>query len=134
MSKELLVKGEVMHASVKKMLNIEEFLLENYQFRQNVLNGKVSDADFEAAKSYALGRFQMGAQTPAQIADYYAEGFFTNGTIVRYDAMPNMIKNTDKFRMIELAREFAASGVKGFATVSSAEKALITALDDRLNF
>ena len=100
----------------------------------NVLNGKVSDADFEAAKSYALGRFQMGAQTPAQIADYYAEGFFTNGTIVRYDAMPNMIKNTDKFRMIELAREFAASGVKGFATVSSAEKALITTLDDRLNF
>ena len=41
MSKKLLVNGEVMHASVKKMLNIEEFLLENYQFRQNVLNGKV---------------------------------------------------------------------------------------------
>lgn len=41
MSKKLLVNGEVMHASVKKMLNIEEFLLENYLFRQNVLNGKV---------------------------------------------------------------------------------------------
>ena len=44
MSKELLVKGEVMHASVKKMLNIEEFLLENYLFRQNLLNGKVEYA------------------------------------------------------------------------------------------
>ena len=55
MSKELLVKGEVMHASVKKMLNIEEFLLENYQFRQNVLNGKVEYAMKQADGT--LGEF-----------------------------------------------------------------------------
>ena len=35
---------------------------------------------------------------------------------------------------IELAREFAGSGVKGFATVSSVEKALISNLETRLNF
>ena len=99
-----------------------------------VLNGEITDEDFEAAKSYALGRFQMGAQTPAQIADYYAEGYFTSGMIVKYDAMPELIKSTEKSDMIELAREFAGSGIRGFAAVSSVEKALITALDNRLYF
>lgn len=98
------------------------------------LNGEIMDKDFLAAKSYAMGRFQMGAQTPAQIADYYAEGYFTNGTVQHYDSMPSLIKSIDKFKMIELAREFAGSGIKGFASVSSVEKALINELDNRLNF
>lgn len=98
------------------------------------LNGEIMDMDFLAAKSYALGRFQMGAQTPSQIADYYAEGYYTNGTIQRYDNMPSLIKSIDKFKMVELAREFAGSGIKGFAAVSSVEKALINSLESRLNF
>ncbi len=98
------------------------------------LNGEILDMDFLAAKSYALGRFQMGAQTVGQIADYYADGYFTNETIVKYDSMPNMIKAVDKFKMIELAREFAGSGIKGFAAVSSVEKAVINELEARLNF
>jgi hypothetical protein len=76
----------------------------------------------------------MGAQTPAQIADYYADGFFTNGTVDKYDNMASIIKSIDKFKMIELAREFAGSGIKGFAAVSSVEKAVINELESRLNF
>lgn len=98
------------------------------------LNGEILDMDFLAAKSYALGRFQMGAQTVGQIADYYADGYFTNETIERYENMPDLIKSIDKFKMIELAREFAGSGIKGFAAVSSTEKATITELETRLNF
>ncbi|MCR5699953.1 MAG: insulinase family protein [Candidatus Saccharibacteria bacterium] len=98
------------------------------------LNGEIMEMDFLAAKSYALGRFQMGAQTPSQIADYYSEGYFTNGTVMRYDNMPNLIKSIDKFKMIELAREFADSGIRGFAAVSSVEKAFINELENRLNF
>ncbi len=98
------------------------------------LNGEVSDKDFDAAKSYALGRLQMGAQTVGQIADYYAEGYFTNETIQKYDNMPSLIKEIDKFKMVELAREFAGSGIKGFAAVSSTDKAFISSLESRLNF
>ncbi len=98
------------------------------------LNGEISDKDFEAAKSYALGRFQMGAQTVGQIADYYAENYFTNETVQKYDNMPTLIKGIDKAKMIELAREFAGSGIKGFAAVSSTEKAFITELETRLTF
>ncbi len=98
------------------------------------LNGEISDKDFEAAKSYALGRFQMGAQTVGQIADYYAENYFTNETIQHYDDMPKLISSIDKARMIELAREFAGSGIRAFATVSSVEKATISVLETYLNF
>ena len=98
------------------------------------LNGEILDMDFLAAKSYALGRFQMGAQTVGQVADYYADGYFTNGTVEKYDNMPNLIKSIDKFKMVELAREFAGSGIKGFAAVSSVEKAMISELGNRLNF
>ena len=99
-----------------------------------VLNGDVSYSNFEAAKSYALGRFQMGAQTVGQIADYYADGYFTNEIVEKYDNMPNLIREIDKTKMIELAREFAGSGIRGFAAVSSTDKAFITELENRLNF
>ena len=98
------------------------------------LNGEILDMDFLAAKSYAMGRFQMGAQTVGQIADYYAENYFTNEAVIKYDSMPNLIKSIDKFKMVELAREFAGSGIKGFAAVSSTEKAFISSLESRLNF
>jgi hypothetical protein len=96
--------------------------------------GDILDMDFLAAKSYAMGRFQMGAQTVGQIADYYADGYFTNETVLKYDNMPKLIKGVDKAKMIELSREFAGSGIKGFAAVSSVEKAFISGLETRLNF
>ncbi|MBR3386378.1 insulinase family protein [Candidatus Saccharibacteria bacterium] len=114
--------------------NAEELFALIQTEMMKALNGEIADADFEAAKSYALGRFQMGAQTPSQIADYYAENYFVNETIEKYDNMPNLIRSIDKAQMIELAREFAGSGIKGFATVSSVEKALISSLEARLNF
>ena len=41
MSKNLLVNGKAVPASTKSTLIIEEFLMEYYRFRQNILNGKV---------------------------------------------------------------------------------------------
>ena len=41
MSENLLVNGEAMNASLKGLLAAEQFLNDNYQFRRNVLSGKV---------------------------------------------------------------------------------------------
>ncbi len=114
--------------------NAEELFTLIQRELSRVLNGEIADADFETAKSYAMGRFQMGAQTVGQIADYYADNYFTNEMIQRYDNMPNLIRLTDKAKTIELAREFAGSGVKGFAAVSSVDKAFIAGLGVHLNF
>ena len=99
-----------------------------------VLNGDISEDDIEAAKSYALGRFQMGAQTVGQIADYYTESYFSTGEINNYDNIPNIIKKINKTRLVELAREFAASGIHAFVAVGSCEKALINSLENKLKF
>ena len=41
MKKNVLIKGEALHASVVSALAAEQFLNDNYLFRRNVLNGKV---------------------------------------------------------------------------------------------
>ena len=99
-----------------------------------VLNGEISDEEIEAAKSYALGRYQMGAQTVSQIADSYAEDYFSIGAVSRYDDIPNIIQKIDKATMVELAREFAASGIHAFVCVGSCEKSLVNSLEDKLKF
>lgn len=98
----------------------------------NVLNGELSDSDLDAAKSYALGRYQMGAQAVSQIADFYSDTYFQSGEISRYDLIPNIISSLKKSDLIDLAREFAGTGIQGFAAVSSEEKGIITDLGDRV--
>ena len=44
MKEELLINGEAMNASLEGMLAVEEFLVENYLFRRNILNGKIEFA------------------------------------------------------------------------------------------
>ena len=39
------------------------------------LNGEISDEEIEAVKTYAQGRYQMGAQTVSQISDYYTDDY-----------------------------------------------------------
>ena len=39
---------------------------------QAVCDGKITEEELDAAKSYALGRHQMGAQTVAQISNFYS--------------------------------------------------------------
>ena len=98
------------------------------------LNGEIDEEDINAAKSDALGRYQMGAQTVNQISDFYAGDYFSIGEINHYDDIPNIINKIDKAIIVELAREFAASGISAFVTVGSCEKTLINSLEDRLKF
>ena len=51
MKEKLTIKGEAVNASKAGMLEVEQFLVENYLFRSNVLNGKV-----EFAKQPAEGQ------------------------------------------------------------------------------
>lgn len=114
--------------------NAEELFKLIQRELMRTLNGEISEKDFLAARSYALGRFQMGAQTVGQIADYYAENYFVSEEVQPYTDMPGLIRSIEPAQMVELAREFSASGIKGFAAVSSVEKSVINGLYDRLNF
>jgi predicted Zn-dependent peptidase len=90
-----------------------------------VLLGNLEDKDVEAAKLYALGRHQMGAQTVNQISDYYMDTYFAVGEIDSYDKSPEMIEGIEKSEVVELAREFVGSGINAFAGVGNIEKSVL---------
>lgn len=97
-----------------------------------VLNGNIKDQDLAAAKSYGIGRYQLSAQTVEQIASHYANDYFLSGNIDHYDRIPILIDNIEKSSMVELAREFASSGIHALVAVGSTEKSVIQDLANRL--
>ena len=99
---------------------------------RHVLDGKITEEELDAAKSYALGRYQMGAQTVAQISNFYTGRYFADGIVKDYEKVPDAIRKTSRKRMIETAREFITSDAWVLAGVSSGEKEDIVALNGKL--
>lgn len=99
---------------------------------RHVLDGKITEAEIEAAKSYALGRHQMGAQTVAQISNFYTNRYFADGVVKDYELVPVSINKTSHECIIATAREFISRDVTVLAGVSSGEKGDIVELNDKL--
>jgi predicted Zn-dependent peptidase len=99
---------------------------------QCVLDGKITEDELEAAKSYALGRYQMGAQTVAQISNFYTGRYFADGVVKDYEKVPDSIRKVTRERMITTATEFINSNAWAFAGVSSGEKTELVELNDKL--
>jgi predicted Zn-dependent peptidase len=97
-----------------------------------VLEGKITEAEIDAAKSYALGRHQMGAQTVAQISNFYTNRYFADGVVKEYEKVPDSIKNTSRDLMITTAREFINHNITVLAGVSSGERSELIDLNDKL--
>lgn len=72
MKEQLLINGEAMNAPLEGMLEVEQFLIENYLFRRNVLNGKIEfttknaegeqQADFRPLTQAALNSIILRAK------------------------------------------------------------------------
>jgi zinc protease len=118
------ITGQVNHDTAAKL-----FTLMRDELR-NVLDGGITEAELEAAKSYALGRHQMGAQTVAQISGFYTSRYFADGSIKGYDDVPNRIRRVTQKRMTDVAREFVAANTWVFAAVSSGDKAELVEYND----
>lgn len=99
---------------------------------RSVITGGVTDEETEAAKTYTLGRYQIGAQTVSQISDYYAESYFVTGEIEGYDHAKELISSITKEDIMNLALEYISSGISALVAVSSCEKALINALSEKI--
>ncbi|MNI90907.1 hypothetical protein D3C73_1484960 [compost metagenome] len=97
-----------------------------------VLDGSITEAELAAAKSYALGRYQMGAQTVSQISNFYTSRYFADGVVKDYNNVPNAIRTTSLDCMIKTAREFIEHNTWVLAGVSSGERAEVVALSNKL--
>lgn len=95
-----------------------------------VLEGGITEEELDAAKSYAIGRHQMGAQTVAQISNFYISRYFADGSIKSYDDTPNRIRRVTRTRMCDVAREFIEANTWALAAVSSGDKAELETYND----
>ena len=99
---------------------------------KRVLEGDIDLNDVEAAKSYALGRHQMGAQTVGQLNSWYANRYFFDGQIEDFDGTPEKINAVKKEQIIETAQEFFATNCWVLGGYGNAEKAVIEGLSDKV--
>ena len=110
------ITGQVNHDTAQDL-----FILMRDEI-QKVLKGDITEGELEAAKSYALGRHQMGAQTVAQISGFYTAKYFSNGSIKNYDEVPVHIKRVTRARMVNVAQQFIDHNAWVLAGVSSGDK------------
>lgn len=97
-----------------------------------VLEGKILQSELDAAKSYGLGRHQMGAQTVAQISNFYTGRYFWDDCVKNYDRVPDEINGVTLNQIHAIAQEFIAQNIWVLAGVSSGEKSELVALNDKL--
>lgn len=99
---------------------------------KKVLNGTIDPTDLENAKSYALGRYQMGAQTAAQISGFYTSRYFADDVVKDYEKVPAEILAVSQEQIVETVREFFAANTWVLAGVSRDDKELLLKLQGKL--
>jgi predicted Zn-dependent peptidase len=85
-----------------------------------VQNGDLSDADVQAAKQYAVGRYQRSAQTVGGTAAGYSYRYFFDDVIEDYYQLPTRLKAITKQRIIKVANAMFEDKVWGLGTLGSA--------------
>lgn len=98
----------------------------------SVLSGGVTEKEVEEAKSYALGRHQMGAQTVGRINNWYAGRYFFDGKIEDFVHQPDTINAVTKEQIVETARQFFAANRWSFGAYGNSEIAFIRELAEKL--
>jgi len=99
---------------------------------RHVLNGDITQSEIDAAQSFMLGRYQMGAQTVSQISGFYTGYYFADDEIKDYYSVPNLIKKVNLQEMITTAREFIEQDIWVLAAVSSGDRTELIELNDRI--
>ncbi|MDO4871843.1 MAG: pitrilysin family protein [bacterium] len=99
---------------------------------KRILNEDLTEEELDAMKSYALGSFQIGGQTVASTAGFYAGRYFWDGNIRDHKKQPEFIKQISREKIFALAKEFIEDGVWVLGAVSGGEQAQIFELDETL--
>ncbi len=94
----------------------------------NVFRGEIAAEDIEAAKAYALGRFQRSAQTVAGVAGGYSGRYFFDEVVDDYYQVPRRIKAVTKTEIVETAQALFADQIWGLGILSNCDKAFASEL------
>lgn len=81
--------------------------------------GETPDFEIDAAKQYALGRFQRSAQTVGGTAAGYVGRYFFDGVIEDYYRVPERIKSIDKQRIIDVTQAMFRDDIWAFGVLGN---------------
>jgi predicted Zn-dependent peptidase len=99
---------------------------------EKVFDGTLGEEDVQAAKQYAIGRYQRGAQTVAGVAGGYAQRYFFDEIIEDYYQVPARIKAVTRPRIIKAANTMFEDKVWGIGCLSSAGEEFVHDLHKHL--
>lgn len=120
------ISGQVNHETAGALFDIIAREL------KGVLDGKLTDEEIESAKSFGLGRYQMGAQTVSQIVSFYTNGYFNNDDVKDYEKVPDMIRKVTREKIMKVAQEFVNANTWVLAAVSGGDTEELVELNDKI--
>lgn len=99
---------------------------------KKVLAGGVTPELLKTAKNYALGSFQMGAQTVGSILNGYTYEYALTGEIMDYYRVPNRIKGVTTNRVTAIAQAFHEERLFDFGVLGNCGQAFVDELYSEL--
>jgi len=120
------ISGQVNHDTAPELFEIIAKEI------QAVLDGKITDQEIDAAKSFGLGRYQMGAQTVSQISGFYTNRYFADDFIKDYDKVPDLIRRVTREKIMATTQSFVDANTWVLAAVSSGDTDEIVGLSEKV--
>jgi len=120
------ISGQVNHDTAPELFEIIAKEI------QAVLDGKITDAEIDAAKSFGLGRYQMGAQTVSQISGFYTNRYFADDFIKDYTKVPDLIRRVTREKIMATTQSFVDANTWVLAAVSSGDTEEIVGLSEKV--
>lgn len=97
-----------------------------------VMAGGLAEVEIDAAKQYALGRFQRSAQTVGGTANGYTGRYFFDGVIEDYYRIPERINAIEKQQIVKVTRELFDEKIWGFGVLGDCGDHFAQELRDQL--
>lgn len=99
---------------------------------KTVLGGGVTPELLKATKNYALGSFQMGAQTVGSILNGYTYEYSLTGDVMDYYRIPERIKGVTTNRVTSIAQSFHQEALWDFGVLGNCGKEFVDELYEEL--
>lgn len=120
------ISGQVNHETAPQLFDIIATEI------KAVLDGKLTDEEIDASKSFGLGRYQMGAQTVSQISGFYTNRYFADDFIKDYAKVPDLIRKVTREKIMETTQSFVDANTWVLAAVSSGDRQEIVDLSEKV--
>jgi predicted Zn-dependent peptidase len=97
-----------------------------------IFKASILEADIAAAKQYALGRFQRGAQTVQGTAGGYSWHYFFADEIDDYYKVPERIEAINKDAIVKVAQSLFKDNIWGLGVLGDCGESLAKKLHDQI--